>query len=418
MKTMRKTRLDGWYEYYRTPCPICGHTGGCMTHENGEVVACIRIESEKPFSKNSALPSYLHFLKGKPRNQKIDKNQVEEYTLHNKKDPDILNEVYRLFLDCLELSDHHYNHLTSQRQLSDRQIKIREYRSFPNKPWDVVSMMKESGRYDEFGGIPGFYLKENKYWTIAGREGILIPFRNQFNQIIGFQYRIDSPPNVVEIKANCPNFKARIIKQPDLVRVSVDEEIIFEDKIKLDKKWTTITHGKKIMGWIRVVKGNRYYWLSSANKPQGTSSGDPAPIHIAVPTTTLESWQIGKLHKARTVWLSEGPLKCDIAADCIAKLYDPLELEDIGTTFIALPGVGAWRLAIPIMREMGVEKVNICFDADAVSNIHVKKHLLECAKELKKEGFQGNLVLWNEKEGKGIDDLLLIHKLPQLRKLF
>jgi hypothetical protein len=169
---------------------------------------------------------------------------------------------------------------------------------------------------------------------------------------------------------------------------------------------------------VRLVKGNRYYWLSSANKPQGAGSGDPAPIHIAVPTSKHQHWEKDTLLKARTVWLSEGPLKCDIAADCIEKLYDPLEIEDIGDTFLALPGVGAWRLALPIMKEMGVDQVNICFDADAVSNPQVKKHLLECAKELKQDGFRANLILWKEEDGKGIDNLLLSGRIPHIKKLF
>jgi hypothetical protein len=124
------------------------------------------------------------------------------------------------------------------------------------------------------------------------------------------------------------------------------------------------------------------------------------------------------LLKVRTAWLSEGPLKCDIAADCIENLYDSVEIEDIGDTFLALPGVGAWRLAIPILKEMGVEQVNLCFDADAVSNPQVKKHLMECAKELKLQGFKGNLILWNEEDGKGIDDIFIQKKIPHMRKLF
>lgn len=415
---MRKTKIKGWYEYYRTPCPICGHTGGCMTHEEGNVVACIRVESEKSFSKNSALPSYLHYLNGNKK-QKINKSEVEEYQGNPKKDVSTLNEVFRTFLDYLELEDDHYHHLTSpSRGLSDKQVMIRQYRSFPERPWEVVKMMEEELEIDDFTGIPGFYVKDNQYWTVAGTKGILIPFRNHYNQIVGFQYRIDNPPNVVEIKINRPGLKARVKEQPNLVQVAFDGEIILEKNIKLGKTWTTIIHDGDIKGWVRVVKGNRYYWLSSANKPQGTSSGDPAPIHIAVPTSKLQNWQSGTLYKARTVWLSEGPLKCDIASDCIEKLYNPLEFENIGTTFLALPGAGAWRLAIPIMKEMGVEQVNLCFDADAVSNPHVKKHLMECAKELKQEGFRANLILWNEQEAKGIDDLFLQRKIPHIKKLF
>lgn len=53
------------------------------------------------------------------------------------------------------------------------------------------------------------------------------------------------------------------------------------------------------------------------------------------------------------MWLGEGALKGDIAVDLMANLYDPLEIDQIGDTFISLPGVGAWRLAIPVLKEMG-----------------------------------------------------------------
>lgn len=419
MKLMRQTRIKGWYEYYRTPCVICGSTGACMVNEEGTAVACIRVASDKFFSKNSALPSYLHLLKGSQK-QKINKDEIEELSSGNQKqEAQKLNEIYHSFLDCLELEDEHYEHLISpSRQLTDQQVKIRNYRSFPERPWETVRMIEDDLTVYDFSGIPGFYKKDNKYWTIAGASGILIPFRNHFNEIVGFQYRIDNPPNVVEVKQNSSSLKARIKEQPGLVQAVLDGEIISEMTLNVDKKWTTISYEGKILGWIRVVKGNRYFWLSSAKKPEGTGSGDPAPIHIAVPASKLQNWQTGELIKVRTAWLSEGPLKCDIASDCIEKLYDPLEVDDIGTTFLALPGVGAWRLAIPIMKEMGVEQVNICFDADAVSNPQVKKHLLECAKVLKEEGFKANLILWNEEDGKGIDDLMLQNKRPHIKKLF
>ncbi|MBE0317786.1 DUF3854 domain-containing protein [Xanthomonas citri pv. punicae] len=418
VKLMRKTRLQDWYEYYRTPCPICGHTGGCMGHKDGEVVACIRVASEKYFSKNSALPSYLHFLKGKAK-RKINNDEVAEFTQGNeKKEAVTLDTVYQAFLESLKLDDNHYNHLISdERQLSDKQVMIRNYRSFPEKPWNTVKQITEITGMEDFAGIPGFYQYKN-FWTIAGMKGILIPFRNHYNQIVGFQYRIDNPPNVAEVKVNGTNLRAKVLSQPNTIQVTNQGEVISELEIPVSKEWTTISHNNEILGWVRVVKGNRYFWLSSANKENGTGSGNPAPLHISVPSSKLINWEPGTLHKAKTAWLGEGPLKCDIAVDCMEKLYDPLELEDIGTTFVALPGVGAWRLAIPVLKEMDVDTVNICFDADAVSNPQVRQHLMECAKQLKIDGFRANLIIWNADEGKGIDDLFLSHRLPHIKKMF
>lgn len=416
MKLMRKTRLKDWYEFYRTPCPICGHTGACMAHKNGDKVACIRVESDRYFSKNSALPSYLHFLKPKDI-KKIDIEEVEEISSNQKlQDNELLDKIFRTLLNYLELSEKHYFHLTSERGLSDRQIMIRQYKSFPpEKPWKIIQWISEELGISDFTGVPGFYLK-NQYWTIAGANGanaILIPFRNHYNQIIGFQYRIDNPPNVAEIKINRKGLRAVVKEQPDLVQVSFNGEVILEQPMKM-KEWTTISHNGELLGWVRVKKGNRYFWLSSANKPNGTGPGNPAPIHVAVPSSQLTQWEVGTLHKAKTVWLTEGPLKADISADCIERLLGPH--ENIGTTLLALPGVGAWRLAVPILKEMGVETVNIAFDSDSISNPQVKHHLFECAKHLKSEGLTGKLVLWSET--KGIDELLLLGKVPEIKKLF
>lgn len=409
--------MPGWYEFYRTPCVICGHVGGCMIYKDGDRVACIRIESDTYFSKNSALPSFLHWLKPRER-RKIDVQEVEEYQDSKKLDAATLDRVYRTLLDFLDLSDYHYEHLTSpKRKLTDRQILIRQYVSFPEKPWDCVRRIAQSLGMDDFEGVPGFYYRDNRYWTIAGTDGILIPYRNQYNQIVGFQYRIDRPFNVAEVKENKRGLRAEI-QQPNFVRVTYNGKVVMEEEVPLSKTWKNVFKEGELLGWIRVAKGNRYFWLSSANKPKGTGSGNPAPLHVSVPTETLANWEVGTLHKARTVWLTEGALKADIAVDLIGKLYDPVELEDIGTTMIALPGVGSWRLALPVMKEMGVEQVNLCFDADAVSNPHVKLHLFQCAKVLKQEGYSANLVLWNEDEGKGIDDLFLQNKLPQIKRLF
>lgn len=417
-KLMRQTRVKDWFEFYRTPCPICGKTGGCMLNKEGTAVACIRIESGKYFSKNSALPSFLHLLKGKTR--KVNTAEIEKAPIGYPKQPNkTLNAVYRTLIDCLDLDDSHYSHLLSEsRQLNDNQIQIRQYKSFPDKPWDVARSIQSGLEIKHFKGIPGFYLKDEKYWTISGTKGILIPFRNHYNEITGFQYRIDKPLNKVEVKINTQGLQARIKEQPGLVQVLFEGEIISEIEIEVSKKWTNISHQGKMLGWIRVVKGNRYFWLSSANKKHGAGSGDPAPVHVAVPTSKLLKWKEGELLKVKTAWLSEGPLKCDISSDLIEKLYDPLELDDIGSTFLATPGAGAWRLAIPTLQEMGVEQVNLCFDADSVSNPYVKKHLMECAKELKRLEFKANLILWNEDDGKGLDDLLLKGFLPHIKRLF
>lgn len=420
-RTLRKTSIPKWYEMTRETCPICGHAGGCMIQEEGEMIACIRKESDHPFSQNSACPSWLHWLNG-DRKRTINKQDIEQEVSETKRESVHLDKVFRGLIDCTILEDSHYDHLTGpSRKLSDDQIFTRQYRSFPQKPWQTVQDIEQLSGLEDFTGVPGFYKvrsRNGEFWSLAGRDGILIPFRNIRNEIEGFQMRVDNPPNDVVIKRRKEGLQARVIQQPNIVQVSYNGEVLYEKEFEL-KKTETIYYEKDIVGYVELVKGKRYFWFSSANKLKGTGSGQPAPVHVSVPSHELAKWQTGEVRKAHTAWIGEGPLKQDIAVDIISKMYDEEELEDIGTTMLGLPGVGSWRLALPILKEMGIKKVIICFDMDAISNPYVLKHLKECSKALKEEGYVGELALWDgDNHGKGIDDCLIKNRLPNFRRLF
>ncbi|WP_066418224.1 DUF3854 domain-containing protein [Sutcliffiella cohnii] len=422
-RTLRRTSAPGgpWFEFYREVCPVCGHTGGCMIHEDNNRVVCIRQASDIEWAKNSALPGFLHFLNDDSKN--YDFSSGIQYEDNPKKDEETLNCVFNALLDCTALDLEHKEHLMgASRQLTEKQLTIRQYRSFPEKPWQVVKEVSERIGHSDFVGIPGFYLKEGKYgkyFSLSGYKGVLIPFRNHFNQIIGFQYRIDEVKSYVSIRNAVPGFEAKLTVHPNIVECTLARGKIKVYKGELGKEWLTLRdRAGETIAEIKLSTGQKYFWLSSANREGGTGAGNPAPVHISVPSEELKNWKVGNKKTARTVWLGEGALKNDIAVDKIVELYDPEELEDVGTTIIGLPGVNSWRLALPILKEMDVEVVNIAFDADAINNPYVKQHLFDCAKMLKSLGYSANVVLWNVNDGKGLDDLLLSYKLPLMRRLF
>lgn len=425
MNGLRRTSAAGgpWYEFVRDVCPVCGHSGACMIHEDQNRVVCIRTASDTDWAKNSACPGFLHFLKGKPK--QYDFSQIPEVVEHNKRDDSSLHRVFQALLDCTQLDENHMKHLMNdKRQLTGKQIKIREYRSFPEKPWQVVKEVAERLGESDFSGIPGFYLKKgknNEYYTINGFNGILLPFRNIYNEIVGFQYRVDVVKDEVKVRNAVKGFQTEIIEEPNVVKCTVANGhiVVFEGSIS--NEWIEIKDTKGLLiAEIKLSAGQRYFWLSSAKKESGTGAGagSPTPVHISVPSNELKEWKTGTKRTAKAVWLGEGPLKNDIAVDKIVDLYDPEELTEVGTTIIGLPGVNSWRLALPYLKEMGVEIVNIAFDADAINNPYVKMHLFECAKMLKSLGYSANLVLWNINDGKGLDDIFLQNKLPVMRNLF
>lgn len=413
ISNFRRTRLSGWFEYYRETCPVCHKRGGCMINEKGDTVVCIRIESNILFSKG--FQSWIHRLEEK---QNVQVANIAGSIKNHKKSPStILNLVYNTMLKNKVLEKSHLTHLTSkQRGMSKEEVDIREYRSFSDKPRETVKNITTETGYMQFPGVPGFY-KTNNGWTISGIKGILIPYRDHFNQIVGFQIRVDKPRNDVEVNTGTlSGLKARVKNQPNTVQVLNDGEIVMEKEFEMGKtEEITSVEGT---GSVKLVKGQRYFWLSSANKDEGCGAGDPLPIHIAVPTTQLSEWESGILHKTKSVWLTEGALKADIAANHIVKVYNTSKLQELGSTIIAIPGVNTWRSVFPTLEEMGVETVTIALDMDAISNKQVEQQLKMLITELKSKGYHANIAMWNKNDGNGIDDVLVNKRFPKIKKLF
>jgi hypothetical protein len=100
------------------------------------------------------------------------------------------------------------------------------------------------------------------------------------------------------------------------------------------------------------------------------------------------------------VRITEGQLKAD-AATAIG-----------GVLTLGVPGVSLWRLALPVLDRLKPDSVLLAWDADWRQNPHVARSLGECAKHLKKAGFDVLMEDWCPDQGKGIDDLLLYGHSP------
>ncbi|WP_077591184.1 DUF3854 domain-containing protein [Planococcus lenghuensis] len=412
--TLRRTRLKDWYEVTKEACPICHKSGGCMIHADGNRVVCIRIESKKVFSKQ--FTSWLHFLKEPVR---VNTEDMEDYLPAQPKAPITqLNAVYSALLDNIRLEENHYAQLTGEsRGLTDSEVAIREYRSFPRKPWVVTKQLEHYVDAEAFHGTPGFYT--NRYgWTIAGMQGLLIPYRNERNQIGGFQVRVDEPGLKAVLAGSFKDkVTAEIIERPNRVQVKINGEVYKE---------TCLEEGERLdiqelrnYGVVTLKKGQRYFWVSSANKENGTGAGNPMPVHVAVPVAKLKDWQEGTPHRAKSVGITEGALKADIAVEHMARLHraGKLELTEESPTMLALPGVNTWMNILPMLETMGTEEVTIYFDMDMLSNPDVLRATKQMLIKLKEEGYKVNLSMWSEEDGKGIDDVFLQGKFPQIKQV-
>jgi hypothetical protein len=128
--------------------------------------------------------------------------------------------------------------------------------------------------------------------------------------------------------------------------------------------------------------GGKYRWLSAPQDAIGCGPGSLGHV----PLFLGESRSV--------VRVTEGILKADVAT----------ALSDVLT--VGLPGVGAWKHALAILKILTPKRVLVAFDADARSKAHVAGPLVRIAQALCKEGYEIGVEVWPESAGKGIDDVL------------
>ncbi|HFU7058209.1 TPA: DUF3854 domain-containing protein [Bacillus cereus] len=417
-----------WWEFYRVTCPICHDTGNCMLHVSQEKVACTRVESKWIYGKNTGNPSYIHYINGK---DKYQLPEVDEVQIHDKKNNEELDVFNRKLMDFIPLQEHHHTHLLRDRKMTEEQIQVRQYRSFLKQQivleedntyttvWE--QLFKQIGNKDCWQGVPGFYEMKKGQLSLrlmSGSPGILIPFRNQYNQIVGWQVRVDEVKNSVHVKSAPTGVQAELIEQPNVVKITKNGDCIFEGELEASKKVEIPFQEGQIV--VKIHKGQKYLWLSSANKNQGTGAGgseNPLPVHVSVPSSHLKHWNSGTLHQSKSVMITEGPMKADLIADLLPERFNKEELSEVGTTVLAIPGVNAWRIAMPVLKDMGVEKVYLAFDADLVENKKVRKALIDFATELKRVGYNVIIAAWNPAQGKGLDEMMQASFKPVFRTL-
>jgi hypothetical protein len=140
------------------------------------------------------------------------------------------------------------------------------------------------------------------------------------------------------------------------------------------------------------AQGNRYLTLSSS------SAGGPI-AHRAVHFPTQARLDI------REVRVTEGELKADVAQ------------ARTGINTVSLPGVGAWKQAVPALKAFerlinqgslggAIGTVLVAFDADARRKATVALCLKNLVDSLREAGYRVALEVWPEGAGKGLDDLL------------
>jgi hypothetical protein len=134
----------------------------------------------------------------------------------------------------------------------------------------------------------------------------------------------------------------------------------------------------------RRTGGPKYLWVSS-RRHGGPTCG--APCHVPA----------GVDIEVPVVRLTEGVLKADIAS-----LLS-------GTPTLSAPGVGNWRVCLPVLEMIGARTVRVGFDSDASVNASVALATVDCCETLARSGYEVEPERCDP-EAKGIDDALAAGK--------
>lgn len=85
----------------------------------------------------------------------------------------------------------------------------------------------------------------------------MIPFRNQYNQIVGWQVRVDEVKNSVHVKSGPTGIQAELVQQPNVVKITKNEDCIYEGKLEIGKNKELLIDGEKVV--VKIHKGQNTY---------------------------------------------------------------------------------------------------------------------------------------------------------------
>jgi hypothetical protein len=123
-------------------------------------------------------------------------NELPSQPCIERAEPSVLAQVYRALLAALPLSSMHRQGLR-QRGLADVEISRRRYRTLPLTGRAALAQrIVEQLGAEVCAQGPGFSVAERngqRWWTLAGAAGLLIPVRNLDSHIVALKVRADPP---------------------------------------------------------------------------------------------------------------------------------------------------------------------------------------------------------------------------------
>lgn len=254
------------------------------------------------------------------------------------------DNTYSHLLSLLKLSDKHRNDLLD-RGFTKEEIALCGYVSYPKANYEGITEALFSipkrllSQQCELRGVPGFYKTKNKgAWTMMkNKGGIMVPYRNFFNEITSIQIRKDNE---------------------DLRRDPEDG--------KLESK---------------------YFAFSSAGYKDGCKSSAQAHFACDFVCDKENNLQYPLVRKG-VITITEGAMKADLA------------FRISGIPFIGFPGVSVVITVlaeiIPLLKDIGVHTIAIAYDMDRVTNINVSECLYKVKQFIISQGMNCQEVTWSK----------------------
>lgn len=416
------------------PCPICGKPDYCFWRERdkepgqynlycnrtseakGVVVTGIDGQEYVAIFLTDRATIYEAVKQREERRKQIvtGERKVAEpktYTVIDSVTPqshEKLDAVYRMMQNQLPLYKFHAEYLVKEGWNMEL-IKKHGICSFPvarrsSLPYSLkyiksreelaVDIMKKLS-LTSLKGVPGAYMNDAGQWTFYGKSGIVFPVYDEQRLIYRIRIRLDYLDLPVEIKEDAKGFY--FLEKNERVAVTMGGPI----KVKGGEhiKMEFASHRGKYRNFSSYKKDPDAYEVGIISNL--FNGGCEAKNQLMYATSPKDDY--------RVVWVIEGEKK---ALYCNQTIHQP---------FIGLSGVNDFgkldkpqkgRTPIEYIRQKGCEIVVIAFDADRYRNEMVMLSQERLCEILKERNFEVYIADWNEKDGKGLDDLLASGHVP------
>lgn len=175
------------------------------------------------------------------------------------------------------------------------------------------------------------------------------------------------------------------------------------------RKADGMAHGLQVRNYTKILENGdlyindpsyKYLWVTSRNKKCGITG--KAAIDVIVPQ--------GEMHT--TLLITEGKFKSEIMS---SRFSSPV---------ISLPGVKQWKYDLePEINYINdnIRKINnivVCFDADMGTNLDVYTQLKNMTNTvLSKYNDDVKMAVWDQRFGKGLDDIIISKNEDKMKKV-